>query len=37
MTLTPSENEKGEGAELIFDLLTQPPLHVEFDSYWTCI
>tara|TARA_R110000782_G_scaffold44185_1_gene99049 strand:- start:286 stop:444 length:159 start_codon:yes stop_codon:yes gene_type:complete len=36
MTLTPPETDGGEGANLIFDLLTDPPLRVGFDGYWTC-
>ena len=36
MTLTPPETDAGEGADLIFDLMTEPPLRVGFDGYWTC-
>ncbi|MBQ0747214.1 MAG: DUF305 domain-containing protein [Marinobacter sp.] len=36
MTLTPPETNSGEGADLIFDLMTEPPLRVGFDGYWTC-
>ncbi|MBA6421861.1 DUF305 domain-containing protein [Pseudomonas sp. 5Ae-yellow] len=36
MTLTPPEIDGGEGANLIFDLLTDRPLRVGFDGYWTC-
>lgn len=36
MTLTPPESDDGEGADLIFDLTTEPPLRVGFDGYWTC-
>ena len=36
MTLTPPETAGGEGADLIFDLLTEPPLRVGFDGYWIC-
>ena len=36
MTLKPPETDAGEGADLIFDLMTEPPLRVGFDGYWTC-
>ncbi|CTQ31412.1 DUF305 domain-containing protein [Jannaschia rubra] len=36
LTLTPPETDDGEGADLIFDLTTEPPFRVGFDGYWTC-
>ena len=36
MTLIPPETDAGEGADLIFELMTEPPLRVGFDGYWTC-
>lgn len=36
MTLTHPKTDAGEGANLIFDLLTEPPLRVGFNGYWLC-
>ena len=36
MTLTPPDSDAGEGADLIFDLMTEPALRVGFDGYLTC-
>ncbi|WP_319782637.1 DUF305 domain-containing protein [Oceanisphaera sp. IT1-181] len=36
MTLISREADAGEGADLIFDLMTKPPLRVGFNGYWTC-
>ncbi len=30
------DSDDGEGANLIFDLQTEPPLRIGFNGYWTC-
>jgi len=29
-------NRCGRGADLIFDLMAEPPLRADLDGYWTC-
>ena len=36
MTLTRPETDAGEGFVLIIELMTEPPLRIGFDGYWTC-